>query len=458
MIGDVLPKGWVYTKIEDVSVKCEQRTPLDNEEFVYVDIGSIDREAKKIVEPQTLLGDKAPSRARKIINVGDVLVSLTRPNLNAVAQISGVLDNQIASTGFEVIKPLIVDGRYIFALVKSKGFIDAISGKVQGALYPAAKSSDVRSYAFPLPPLAEQKQIASKLDQLLSQVNTLKTRLDNIPIILKRFRQSVLAAAVSGKLTEEWREKHDISLDSWQNKKVGDLVDAIEAGKNLKCIETPPKDNECGIIKISAVTWGVYNEDESKTLPDNKLFIESRRIQLGDFLISRANTIELLGNLVIVHEVTKNLMLSDKVLRLVMAEEDKPWVSMFLRSHRGRREIESRSTGNQMSMRNIGQRALLDINIPKATADEQTEIVSRVEQLFTFADKIEKQVKDAQVRVNNLTQSILAKSFRGDLTAEWREQNLNLISGENSAETLLEKIKAERDMKTPTKKKRKARA
>ncbi|EDM7410487.1 restriction endonuclease subunit S, partial [Salmonella enterica subsp. enterica serovar Typhimurium] len=72
------------------------------------------------------------------------------------------------------------------------------------------------------------------------------------------------------------------------------------------------------------------------------------------------------------------------------------------------------------------------------------EIVRRVEQLFAYADTIEKQVNNALTRVNSLTQSILAKAFRGELTAQWRAENPELISGENSAAALLEKIKAER--------------
>jgi len=77
--------------------------------------------------------------------------------------------------------------------------------------------------------------------------------------------------------------------------------------------------------------------------------------------------------------------------------------------------------------------------------EEQTEIVRRVEQLFAYADQIEQRVKDAQARVNHLTQAILAKAFRGELTADWRAQNPELISGENSAEALLKRIKAERE-------------
>ncbi len=82
------------------------------------------------------------------------------------------------------------------------------------------------------------------------------------------------------------------------------------------------------------------------------------------------------------------------------------------------------------------------INLPSLL--EQTEIVRRVEQLFAHADTIDKQVEAAQSRVNNLTQSILAKAFRGELTEQWRSENPELISGENSAEALLEKIKSER--------------
>ena len=77
--------------------------------------------------------------------------------------------------------------------------------------------------------------------------------------------------------------------------------------------------------------------------------------------------------------------------------------------------------------------------------EEQTEIVARVEQLFTYAEQIEQRVKDAQARANHLTQSILAKAFSGELTADWRAQNPELISGDNSAAALLARIKAERE-------------
>ena len=91
-------------------------------------------------------------------------------------------------------------------------------------------------------------------------------------------------------------------------------------------------------------------------------------------------------------------------------------------------------------MTNLNQKILKNMIVPNVSKEEQTQIVHRVEQLFAFADQIEQRVKVAQSRVNHLTQSILAKAFRGELTAEWRAQNPHLISGEHSAEALLLRI------------------
>lgn len=380
------------------------------------------------------------TKPTKIASVGDILLSIRAP----VGPTNIATETTAIGRGLAAISAHcgLTDPKYL--LYYFRCIEPWLSTQGTGSTFKAISGQFIKELKAPLPSFAEQKIIAEKLDTLLAQVDSTKARLEQIPQILKRFRQSILASAVNGNLTEQWRKKNSLNIDNWKKLTLGHIVKNIEAGKNLKCIETPPHDEQYGIIKISAVTWGEYDEDESKTLPDDSLFVESRRIATGDFLISRANTLELLGNPVIVKKVTKNLMLSDKVLRLVMADNDKPWVNIFLRSCYGRREIEFRSTGNQLSMRNIGQKALLEIPMPKPSIEERHEIVRRVEQLFAWADTIEKQVNNSLTRVNNLTQSILAKAFRGELTAQWRAENPDLISGENSAAALLEKIKAER--------------
>ncbi|MCQ8128000.1 restriction endonuclease subunit S, partial [Methylomonas rivi] len=196
-----LPDGWCLVEIGQITTDANQTIPEPGEHFRYIDIGSVNRVKKCIETPEILTGENAPSRARKRLRANDVLVSMTRPNLNAVAMVNDDLDNQIASTGFDVLRAVEVDPRWLFNVVRTEAFVEKMSALVQGALYPAIRAKDIRSFPVPLPPLNEQKRIADKLDAVLARVDACRDRLNSIPVILKRFRQSVLSAATSGALT-----------------------------------------------------------------------------------------------------------------------------------------------------------------------------------------------------------------------------------------------------------------
>jgi len=166
-----LPSSWVTAPLGAFTLDCGQRVPEEAEEFKYIDIGSINRETKRIETPQQLLGKDAPSRARKHVKAGDVLVSMTRPNLNAVAFVPDELDGQIASTGFDVLRASFgIEHRWVSYLVRTDAFVEAMSELVQGALYPAVRPRDIRGFEAPLAPSNEQKRIADKLDAVLARV------------------------------------------------------------------------------------------------------------------------------------------------------------------------------------------------------------------------------------------------------------------------------------------------
>lgn len=445
-----LPEGWSVATIADIALKGDQRTPDLSEEFMYVDIGSIDRDLKIIATPQTLIGKDAPSRARKVINSGDVLVSLTRPNLNAVAIVTEKFDKQIASTGFEVIKPHMVDSRYTFGLTRSKHFIDAISGAVQGALYPAAKSSDVQGYVFPLPPLAEQKVIADKLDTLLAQVDNTKARLERIPKILKSFRLSVLAAAVSGKLTEEWREDHGLPLP--KEIKLGKIVS--EGPQNGLYKSQSFYGQGIRIIRIDGFYDGeIVDWNNIKRLTLDESEYSKWKLEVGDILVNRVNSVEYLGKSAIVRELPEPAVFESNIMKFRVNPDlaIPEYIVKFLCSTTGLVQLRQNAklAVNQAS---INQQDVQNCIVYLPELIEQTEIVRRVEELFAYADRIEQAAQAAQSRVNHLTQSILAKAFRGELTAEWRSANPDLIRGDNSAEALLAKIKTERAKLSQTKK------
>ncbi len=177
-------------------------------DFVYIDISSIDREAKKISDPKPLTLSQAPSRAKQILKAGDVLVSMTRPNLNAVALVPEQLDGAVGSTGFHVLRSRWLNPRFLLALVQTQNFIDAMSSVVQGALYPAVRPRDIAAYAFSFETPVQQTRIVEKLEELLSDLDAGVAELKAAQKKLAQYRQSLLKAAVEGTLTAEWRKQN----------------------------------------------------------------------------------------------------------------------------------------------------------------------------------------------------------------------------------------------------------
>lgn len=171
MFGDpeTNPKGWNFEPIGEHVVKNQTRNPKKqpNEKFVYVDITSIDNKVKSIVAPKEINSSEAPSRARKVIRKGDVLVSTVRPNLNAVAMVPRDLDNQICSTGFCVLRSNnSLDTRYLFEITKSQYFINALVLKATGASYPAVTDKIILEVKIPIPPSSLQQKFANIVEKV----------------------------------------------------------------------------------------------------------------------------------------------------------------------------------------------------------------------------------------------------------------------------------------------------
>lgn len=160
---------WNSVQIAKTCLRTRMRDPRRNPDtpFLYVDISAIDRSLKVITSTPEILGVDAPSRARKEIREGDILVSTVRPNLNAIAVVPQHLDGQIASTGFCVLRPnkSAIVGKYLFYFTTTPTFVGILSGKVRGAHYPAVSDSDVKEIELPLPTVSEQRRIVEILDQ-----------------------------------------------------------------------------------------------------------------------------------------------------------------------------------------------------------------------------------------------------------------------------------------------------
>lgn len=329
------------------------------------------------------------------------------------------------------------------------GWYRSISRKIEelgtGTTVKGIRLEVLKSLDFPMAPLAEQKVIADKLETLLAQVEATKARLGSIPGILKTFRQSVLAAAVSGKLTEEWRAGCQFNTSTEELGKLAKFIDY--RGK------TPIKtDSGIPLITAKNIRQGFISREPREFIAyeDYESWMTRGIPNFGDVLITTEAPMGYVANI----DIKEKFALAQRAICLQFKEDINPYfASIYMQSYEFQKSLNENATGS--TVKGIKAALLKKLQITFPTKDEQTEIVRRVEELFAFAGRFEQKSNAALERVNNLTQSILAKAFRGELTADWRAANPELISGENSAEALLEKIKAEREaLKSQTKPKR----
>ncbi|MBE7376389.1 restriction endonuclease subunit S [Pseudomonas lopnurensis] len=346
-------------------------------------------------------------------------------------------------------------------------------GYVNGGTRLKLTQANMRIIPIPLPPLAEQTRIAAKLDELLAQVDTLKARIDGIPALLKRFRQSVLAAAVSGRLTEEWRvvntslsgafelhrrlkaahtaegghargnasdpteEAHDLCHselpEQWD---IAELRDVCAPGRPITYgILKPGPELEEGVpyIRVADFPGNKLNlASIKKTSPEIDLQYKRARLITGDLLLSIRGSV---GRLIKIPRVLEGANITQDTARLSISSlVSTDFVYWTLLSDSTQRRMRNATRGVAVRGINIGDVRALQIPLPPA--EEQTEIVRRVEQLFAFADQLEARVKAAQAHIDRLTQSILAKAFRGELVPQ--------DPNDEPASVLLERIKAQR--------------
>jgi type I restriction enzyme, S subunit len=475
-----LPKGWEWTDIKSIASVVTGKTPSTTNanfwdgEIPFITPSQISPTGSILPSSRTLteLGAKQarliPKQSTLTVCIGSVgkIGLLDRPAV-INQQINALVSCQHTCSSF-----LYYWSQYFLR----PWIIENASATVNAAIL---NKSRLENAPVVLPPLNEQKRIVAKIEALRERSHHAQQALAAVPELCDRFRQSILASAFRGDLTADWREQNldvepasvllertasNLGIDfheanetnseaeqlpnSWVRAKFKFFIKSIKAGKNFSCPEIPVNENTVGLVKISAVTWGEFNQKETKTVDDASKVNPSLFIHKGDFLISRANTVELVGASVIVKEISYQIMLSDKVWRVDFLEVDKRLINFYLKSVSGRKEIESRATGNQLSMRNISQNAFGEIAINLPPLKEQQEIAQQIETAFKAIDRIQEQYKEAKDQLDRLNQSILAQAFRGDLVDQ--------DPTDEPASILLDRIRTEREtQQKPPKKKSK---
>lgn len=396
---------WPITPIASLTtqVKTWDPTSSANASFVYIDISSVDRVTKKVSAATTVNTVDAPSRARQLVSVGDVLVSTVRPNLNAVAQVPPDLDGATASTGFAVLRPAAsrLESRYLLHWVRTTTFVNEMIRRATGANYPAVTDDAVRTSSIPLPPLPQQKHIAAILDK----ADTIHHKRQESIRLADDFLRSAFRDTFGDPVANS---------KGWPRRQLGDLLDRIDSGWSPECHSRTAQPGEWSVLKLGAVTTCVYRDEENKALPPSEQPRPELEVKQGDLLFSRKNTYALVAACALVAHTAGRRMLSDLVFRLRICE-NAPLVPEYLwgllTTESKRNSVQSLAGGSAGSMPNISKAKLRTVMVELPPLARQQSYAALLRGVRGSMARSQAAGKDADV----LFQSLSHRAFAGEL-------------------------------------------
>ncbi|MGI0479197.1 restriction endonuclease subunit S [Geminocystis sp. CENA526] len=329
---------------------------------------------------------------------------------------------------------------YLKYYLQSQHFFQQIDSSKTGSAIFNYGPSHLQEMSILVPPLNEQKRIVAKLEKLLAKVNESCDRLSRIPTILKRFRQSVLASACSGRLTADWRKSHPDNPE-WKDEILIDIIKTKPRnGFSAKLVDLVDYETKTKIITLTATTSGKFKGEYFKYL-DQEIDLDSYVwLNPKDILIQRGNTIEYVGVSAIYEGLPHQFIYPDLMMKIQVREDiaDYRFIYYALSNIQTRQYFRDNATGTAGNMPKINQQVVMNTPISLPPLEEQKEIVKRVEALFKKCDLIEQRYLNAKAYTDKLTQSILAKAFRGELVPQ--------DPNDESAEVLLERIREEKTL------------
>ncbi len=487
-MSDDLPVGWIVSTFGVLNLhKSKNIDPrkYPDETFELYSVPSFP--SKK---PEILKGSDIGS-PKQYVAPGDVLVCKINPRINRVWVVGEKTKHQqIASSEWIIFRSPLLEPTFFLYQYSANNFRELICKDVTGVGGSLTRAQPKRVASFPvnLPPLNEQKRIAEKLDQLLTAVDAAKNRLDKVPTILKRFRQSVLAAAVSGELTKDWRKENLCSSNDipsllakerqkkWTGR--GKYKPAILADQ-VESVEFTDIPSSWYRGTLNQITWSV--KDGPHFSPKYSLsgvpFISGGSIKPGkidlsiakfisqdlheefsvrckpeylDILYTKGGTTGLAA--VNTLRVDFNVWVHVAVLKLLSPDLINPfYIQHALNSPECYQQSQryTHGVGNQ----DLGLTRMIKIVIPIPPIEEQREIVRRVETLFTQVERMESIFNTAHSKVELLPAAILTKAFCGELVPQ--------DPNDEPAEVLLQRIaneKKEQKAGKPVKRRKKSMA
>ncbi|ACL16255.1 restriction endonuclease subunit S [Methanosphaerula palustris] len=455
---DEVPEGW---KLVTILNACEVNPPKPPRDFLpadapvtFVPMPAVDADMGAITNPEI----KPYLEVRNgftSFRDGDVIMAKITPCMeNGKAAIVRGMKNGIGfgSTEFHVMRSRgEILPEYLFYYIRQKSFRNEAESHFTGSVGQKRVPTDfIKQSVIPLPPLAEQRRIVARIEALLSHVDAAGDRLSRVPLIMKRFRQAVLAAACSGRLTEEWREDKDnfedpkLLLQDIQNYRLQHGINKIKIDSKVNITENPieipntwiwstiekiadisggiqkqpmraPQRNFYPYLRVANVLRGSLDLHEIKNMELFAGELERYHLELNDILIVEGNgSFSEIGRSAIWNGEIENCVHQNHIIRVRVRKFLPQYVNLYWNSPLGS-ELSSGAAVTTSGLYTLSTKKIAQLPIPLPPISEQHEIVRRVGLLFERADAIEREVVAAGRRCERLTQAVMIKAFSGRL-------------------------------------------
>lgn len=429
-----IPESWVEVRFRDINTFAARSVDPSAYPEELFELYSVPTFPTR--KPEMLLGREIGS-TKQAVEPDDVLVCKINPRINRVWQVMASRERpQIASSEWIVMRaPGFCEGflRHYFTSPAFRELIcEGVTG-VGGSL-TRAQPKRVAEFSIPVAPFPEQNRIAYKLDSLLARVDSCRERLDRVPDMLKRLRQSVFSAATGGELTREWREERGLSFNWLPSTfgSVGEVTGGIT--KNARRANTSLMRPYLRVANVYANRLVLDDVAEIATTPDE---FARTRLRPEDILIVEGNgSIDQIGRAALWRGELDECAHQNHLIRWRTRGAVAPEFALYwLLSPTGRESlVEFAKSSAGLHTLSMSKVSAVPLFVPPL--DEQKEVVRRVGELLQVLERLECKLANAQSLVARTTPSALAKAFRGQLVPQ--------DPNDESTSAFLAKIKAER--------------
>ncbi len=340
--------------------------------------------------------DKILSRSR--LQPGDLLITIagTLGRIGYVPMNASPLNcNQ--AVAFVRLDPQVIDLSYAGFACQAQ-IADLLTLRKIGTI-GNLNLEQVRQFKIPFPPLCEQKRIA-----------TLLNRADRL-CRARRYALELTDTFLPAAFLEFFCDQ-DPNVNPWPAAPLGEHLEAIEGGVNFNPVGENDPASDWRVLKVSAVSWSDFQAEESKPISPAECFSEKLIVQRGDLIMSRANTVELVGAVARVRTPPPKVLLPDKLWRLKLRATSQllpDYLLYALRSRVIRREIEIRATGTSGSMKNISKEDVRELRLPVPLLPLQQKFAALVERV----ERLRAVQREALRQAEHLFASLLHRAFSG---------------------------------------------